>query len=69
MFKNTDIAIPAIASSAQEITKDITLAKLYIGFKSILRNIYFDTDKATLKPESHEELNKLERMLKENNYL
>ncbi len=66
MFKNLDVNIPAIAASAQEITKDIALSKLHIGFKSILRNIYFDTGKAILKPESNEELNKLERMLKEN---
>lgn len=66
MYTNTDVSIPAIAAQAKEITKEISLSKLQIGFKTILRNIYFDTGKATLKPESFQELGKLEKMLKEN---
>jgi outer membrane protein OmpA-like peptidoglycan-associated protein/tetratricopeptide (TPR) repeat protein len=66
MFNNVAISIPAMAVEVNEINKDIMLSKLQIGFKSILRNIYFDTGKATLRTESFEELNKLERMLREN---
>jgi outer membrane protein OmpA-like peptidoglycan-associated protein len=66
MYTNADVSIPAMAVQAKEIKKDITLSKLQIGFKTILRNIYFDTGKATLKPESFQELSKLEQMLKEN---
>jgi outer membrane protein OmpA-like peptidoglycan-associated protein/tetratricopeptide (TPR) repeat protein len=66
MYTNADISIPAMAAQVKEIKKDITLSRLQVGFKTILRNIYFDTGKATLKPESHQELGKLEKMLKEN---
>jgi outer membrane protein OmpA-like peptidoglycan-associated protein len=66
MYTNADVSIPAMAAQAKEIKKDIALSKLQIGFKTILRNIYFDTGKATLKPESFQELSKLEQMLKEN---
>jgi outer membrane protein OmpA-like peptidoglycan-associated protein len=66
MFKNVGVTIPAISAQVSEINKNVILSKLQIGFKSILRNIYFDTGKASLKSESYEELNKLERMLREN---
>ncbi len=66
MYTNAEVSIPAIASEPKEIVKEISLSKLQIGFKTILRNIYFDTGKATLKPESFQELEKLEKMLKEN---
>ena len=34
-----------------------------LGVSSIMRNIYFDFDKATFKTASYTELNKLEAML------
>jgi outer membrane protein OmpA-like peptidoglycan-associated protein len=66
MFKNVGVTIPAISAQVNQINKNVILSKLQIGFKSILRNIYFDSGKASLKPESYEELNKMERMLREN---
>ncbi|QHT65739.1 OmpA family protein [Rhodocytophaga rosea] len=66
MFKNVGVTIPAVSAQVSEINKNVILSKLQIGFKSILRNIYFDSGKASLKSESYEELNKLERMLREN---
>ena len=42
------------------------MRKLNVGTSSILRNIYFDYDKATFKTESYSDLNKLESMLREN---
>jgi outer membrane protein OmpA-like peptidoglycan-associated protein/tetratricopeptide (TPR) repeat protein len=66
MYTNADISIPAMAAQVKEVKKDITLSRLQVGFKTILRNIYFDTGKAMLKPESYQELGKLEKMLKEN---
>jgi outer membrane protein OmpA-like peptidoglycan-associated protein len=66
MYTNADVSIPAMAAQVKEVKKDISLSRLQVGFKTILRNIYFDTGKATLKSESFQELSKLERMLKEN---
>ena len=37
-----------------------------MGTTSILRNIYFDYDRATFKTQSYSDLNKLEAMLRQN---
>ena len=42
------------------------MRRLSVGVSSILRNIYFDFDKASFKTESYPELNKLEAMLVQN---
>lgn len=65
LFKNITITIPASTQELQLITRTFELNKLKVGLSSILRNIYFDFDKYTLKQESYIELNKLERMLLE----
>lgn len=66
MFVNEKVDIPGASENAQEVRKTIELDKLQPGYKAVLRNIYFDFAKATLKPESFEELDKLKRMLQEN---
>ena len=42
------------------------MRKLEVGVVSVLRNIYFDFEKATFKTESYTELNKLATMMKQN---
>jgi len=54
--ENFDIAD---TTDYQEIVKDILLQKIEVGTKVVLRNIFFDYDKATLRPESAAELDKL----------
>jgi outer membrane protein OmpA-like peptidoglycan-associated protein len=66
VFKNIAITLPASQNEPQLITRTFELNKIREGFSSILRNIYFDFDKFTLKQESFPELNKLEGMLLEN---
>jgi outer membrane protein OmpA-like peptidoglycan-associated protein len=66
MFRNVDVTVPGMQGQEQLIQKDITMAKLEVGFQAILRNIYFEFDKAVFKTESYPELNRLERMMKEN---
>ncbi len=46
--------------------KDFKLDKVEVGAKMILKNIYFETAKATLKPESYPELNRVVRFLENN---
>jgi outer membrane protein OmpA-like peptidoglycan-associated protein/tetratricopeptide (TPR) repeat protein len=48
------------------VTKNFELEKLEVGAKMILKNIYFETAKATLKPESFDELSRVVRFLKNN---
>jgi len=66
LFKNITITLPASSGEPQLITRTFELNKLRTGLSSILRNIYFDFDKHTLTQQSFTELNKLERMLREN---
>ncbi|MDR2564199.1 MAG: OmpA family protein [Prevotellaceae bacterium] len=64
LFHSENFDIPA-ARGYQEVVKDIDLKKFDIGSKIVLRNIFFDTDKSTLRPESVYELTELLNLLKE----
>ncbi len=46
--------------------RNFALDKVEVGAKMILRNIYFDTGKATLKPESYPELDRMVKFLLDN---
>jgi outer membrane protein OmpA-like peptidoglycan-associated protein/tetratricopeptide (TPR) repeat protein len=65
-FKNQRVSLPASTAEAQEVRKTLDLSQMQVGVRGILRNIYFDFDKADLKEVSYNELNKLERMLASN---
>jgi len=62
LFHSENFNIPA-ASNYQEITKDILLNKMAVGTKIVLKNIFFDYAKATLKPVSFPELERLIKLL------
>jgi outer membrane protein OmpA-like peptidoglycan-associated protein len=64
-FTSKNVSVPANGPTKVELTNDLYLKKLEVGTKFILRNIYYDFDKATLKPESFNELNKLLKLLQE----
>jgi outer membrane protein OmpA-like peptidoglycan-associated protein len=66
VFVNENINIRGASENPQTLTRTIELRKLAIGTTSILHNIYFDYDRATFKTESYTELNKLEKMMREN---
>ncbi|WP_018344726.1 OmpA family protein [Cytophaga aurantiaca] len=65
-FVNKTFNVPGQTSSAQEITQNLALKKLAVGNIYVLRNIYFDFDKATLKQASNKELNNLLQLLEKN---
>jgi len=48
------------------IKKDFTIQKIEVGQKVVLRNLFFETGKAVLKPESTDELEKVLKFLKDN---
>ncbi|MCO5269720.1 MAG: OmpA family protein [Brumimicrobium sp.] len=50
----------------KEVEKDIDLKKIDVGKSIVLRNIFFDLDKYSLRPESENELARLTALLKEN---
>ena len=64
LFHSENFDIPA-ASGYQEYVKDIPLKNIAVGTKIVLRNIFFDFDKATLRPESTYELERLIQLLKD----
>ncbi len=66
MFKNLTISIPASTIQAQELKRKVSMERIQEGYSAVLRNIYFDFDRATIKPESYPELNKLKKILTEN---
>jgi outer membrane protein OmpA-like peptidoglycan-associated protein len=65
-FNSIEIQLPAATDNVQLKEYTITLRPLDVGTTSILRNIYFDFNEATLKQESNVELSKLEKMLRQN---
>lgn len=50
----------------REIEKDIELDRIKVGSKVVLKNIFFDFNKATLRNESKAELNRLKRIMNDN---
>ncbi len=64
LFHSENFDIPS-SKGYQEITKDIDLLNIKKGSKVVLKNIFFDTDKDRLRPESTNELERLRKMLVE----
>lgn len=64
LFHSENFDIPNTAAF-QEVEKNVELKKLSVGSKIVLRNIFFDLDKATLRPESTAELNRLIALMNE----
>lgn len=62
LFHSENFDIPKTAAF-QEVRKDVELKQLAVGTKIVLRNIFFDLDKATLRPESTAELERLIKLM------
>lgn len=65
-FVNQVVRVEGAGENEKTVNKSVEMRKLTVRVSSILRNIYFDFDKATFKEESYPELNLLERMMKQN---
>lgn len=62
LFHSENFDIPSTAAF-QEVEKNIELKMLSVGTKIVLRNIFFDLDKATLRDASTTELNRLIKLM------
>lgn len=62
LFHSENFDIPK-ATAYQEIVKDIELKSIAVGSKIILKNIFFDYARATLRPASYAELGRLSMLL------
>lgn len=66
IFKTINVILPAPEEFKQIVDKVIFMDKVAVGVRTILSNIYFEFDMATLKSNSDTELDKLRRLLAEN---
>ncbi len=62
LFHSENFNIPA-ATGYQEVIKDVILSKVGVGTKIVLKNIFFDYNKSTLRSESYPELERLRKLL------
>ena len=65
LFYSENIDLPA-SKTYQEIDKDIELSKLEVGQKIVLRNIFYDFNKSSLRDQSISELDRLTKLLETN---
>lgn len=62
-FFHSENFVIADTSTHEIIRKDIQLQPMGVGAKIVLNNVFFDTGKSTLRPESFSELNRLAELL------
>lgn len=66
IFQNQNVTIQGATENERTINRTIEMRRLSVGTSSVLRNIYFDYDRASFQTRSYNELNKLESMLRQN---
>jgi outer membrane protein OmpA-like peptidoglycan-associated protein len=66
IFENIEISLGGATEVGTTDEKVILLRKIKTGEISVLRHVFFDTGKATLQPESYDELDKFLRMMEQN---
>ncbi len=66
MFYLDVVKISASDLQGRDVVKNFVLNKIEVGTKIVLKNIYFDSGKATLKQSSDEELDKVVKFMQEN---
>lgn len=64
LFHSENFDIPT-GSADNMVDKTIELKNIAVGSKIALRNIFFDTGKSTLRPESNAELDRLVKLMKD----
>lgn len=65
LFQSINLNVPS-KTDYREVKKDIVLEKIKLGVKITLNNIFFDSGKSDLRPESNSELEKMYKLMMEN---
>ena len=65
LFHSENFDIPA-GAVYQEVVKDVEMKPIVVGSTIVLKNVFFDYNKATLKSESYIELDRVVKLLNEN---
>ena len=66
LFLNQNVRIGGASTEEKTVDRTIELRKISVGATSVMRNLYFDFNKATFETGSYTELNKLEAMMRSN---
>lgn len=66
LFYSENFEMKGASTAAKPMIKNIELSPVKAGEKLVLRNLFFDTNKFDLKPESETELRKLLELLQQN---
>ncbi len=66
LFYSETFELKGSTSAAKPVLKNVEMSPIKAGEKIVLRNIFFDTNKFELKPESNSELEKLNEILSKN---
>ena len=66
LFYSENFEIEGEYSKILPYEKDIALKRIELGENIVLKNVFFDTDKDILKPESEAELNRLVTLMQQN---
>jgi len=69
IFQTIVEKVGGATTESKTVAKTIEMRRLVVGAVSVLRNIYFDFEKATFRTESYSELNKLQTMMSQNQNL
>lgn len=64
LFHSENVNVPK-AAEYSTLQKDVVLDKVEVGSKIVLNNIFFDSNKSTLRKESNTEINTLVALMKE----
>lgn len=65
LFHSENFDIP-LGANYQEVVKDVEMQPIVVGSTIVLKNVFFDYNKATLKPESFIELDRVVKLLNDN---
>lgn len=65
LFESIRVSLP-LTTEYSEVKRDIALKRIEVGKRIVLNNIFYDFDKAVLRPESMTELNRLVTLLQDN---
>jgi tetratricopeptide (TPR) repeat protein len=66
LFENITFTLGGVFDKEMVEQRKILMKKINVGAVSVLRHVFFDIDKAILKPESFDELDKLIKLLQQN---
>ncbi|MBK7653710.1 MAG: OmpA family protein [Flammeovirgaceae bacterium] len=66
IFENVKVSLGRATEEPQTVTRKVQLRKVAVGEVSALRHVFFDFAKASLQEASHDELNMMVTMMKQN---